>query len=396
MRSLTGSAHFKRAVERTVDVPPPAGRPSLHFIEGEALLLDPCRQRLYRLNVASTLVWCLLEEGESRNAIERRLTFDHGLSANAAARLFDEVLRQWGADPCTTPSALPPDSVFAPSLPAELTEHYALRDARFRVSFSSSRLRDALHPLLLEWAARPSGCGVDVAVIEAGEGVNIAAAGRLIGGAPSVAAAAVALRAALTQLAVERSGGLCAVHAGSLMIGDGALLLPGNAGSGKSTLLAGLAASGLEMLSDDTSLLVGDSLRAASLPTGLCVKPGGYHVLASRFRNLADLPEWSRPDGLVAKYLRPGLDLAWAAPDSVVPVRWMIFPQYHPAHQTQLVSLARARALERLLPGIYFLSGTLDAANLDTLISWIEGVDCYELPLSSLEAAVAEVRRLCH
>jgi hypothetical protein len=129
------------------------------------------------------------------------------------------------------------------------------------------------------------------------------------------------------------------------------------------------------------------------LPTGLCVKRGAYPVLEPLFPALAGLPEWSRPDGLVAKYLRPGLDLAWA--DESVPVRWLVFPHYDPAHATRLVPLPRAAALERLLPGVYFLSGTLDAANLDALIAWLGGVDCYELPLCSLEPAVAAVRELC-
>jgi hypothetical protein len=79
----------------------------------------------------------------------------------------------------------------------------------------------------------------------------------------------------------------------------------------------------------------------------------------------------------------------------VLPVRWLVFPDYDPAHRTRLEPLSRAAALERLLPGVYFLSGTLDAANLDALIAWIGGVDCYALPLSSLDAAVAELRRLC-
>jgi hypothetical protein len=107
------------------------------------------------------------------------------------------------------------------------------------------------------------------------------------------------------------------------------------------------------------------------------------------------LPEWPRPDGLVAKYLMPDLDLAWAAPERLVPARWLVFPHYDAGHATRLLPLPRLEALERLLPGVYFLSGTLDAANLDALIRWIEGLDCYELPLSSLDEAVALLRGLC-
>jgi hypothetical protein len=97
----------------------------------------------------------------------------------------------------------------------------------------------------------------------------------------------------------------------------------------------------------------------------------------------------------VAKYLMPDLDLAWAAPDQLVPARWLVFPHYDAHQVTRLLPLARLEALQRLLPGVYFLSGALDAANLDALIRWIEGIDCYELPLSSLDETVALLRGLC-
>ncbi|MBX3502621.1 MAG: PqqD family peptide modification chaperone [Alphaproteobacteria bacterium] len=370
-------------------------RPSLHFVEGEGLLLDPDARRLYRLNAGAALVWSLLEEESSLGSVKHRLRAEHGLSSEEATRLVGEVFRQWRTRRPATAAAISSVRVeAAPALSSAVREHYSLRDVRFRVAFASAALRESVQPLLSNWATAP-GPAIDIAMVERAQGVKIVVAGHVIGGAPSAAQAAVALRAVLTQLAVEHCGGLCVVHAGALAVAGGALLLPGHAGSGKSTLSAGLAASGFDMMSDDTTLLTGDPPGVAALPTGLCVKRGSYAVLASRFPMLAALPEWSRPDGVVAKYLRPGRDVPWAADEPIVPVRWLVFPHYHPAHETRLVPLSRARALERLLPEVYCLSGTLDAANLDALIAWIGRVECYELPLSSLDAAVAEVRQLC-
>lgn len=390
MHWLTGS-RLARASDQSVAAGPP-DQPSLHFIDGQGLLLDAQAQRLYRLNAAAAVVWSLVEEGGSADAIARRLAAEHGIAADEAARLVEQVLRQWRAERSAPAPAGRPVR-FAAVQAAAAVESYALGSARFRVSFDSAQLRDALHPLLQGWTPRASANPpLEVTVVCAGERVEIGALGWRIGAAPA-AAAAVALRAALTQLAVETSGGLCAVHAGALATPGGALLLPGNAGRGKSTLSAGLAASGLPMVADDTTLLAGDPPLAVPVPTGLCVKRGAYPVLGSLFPALAALPEWSRPDGLVAKYLRPGIDLGWAV--GAVPVRWLVFPHYDPAHRTRLVPLPRAAALERLLSGVYFLSGTLDAANLDALIGWLAGVDCYELPLGSLDEAVAAVRELC-
>jgi hypothetical protein len=97
----------------------------------------------------------------------------------------------------------------------------------------------------------------------------------------------------------------------------------------------------------------------------------------------------------IVRYLVPGIDIAWAPMDSAFPVRWIVFPRYHPTNDTRLEVLPRHEALARLLRGVYCLSGTLDGPALDRLIAWIEGIDCYELPLSSLEAATVLLEELC-
>ena len=185
------------------------------------------------------------------------------------------------------------------------------------------------------------------------------------------------------------------VHASALCRNGAALLLPGEAGHGKSTLSAGLAARGFAMLCDDTTLLAGDTPRVRSLPTGLCIKRGAYPVLERDYPRLLALPEWRRPDGRHARYLMPGRDLPWAAPGAAVAVRWIVFPRYHPDHGTALLPLPKHEALGRLLPGVCFLSGALDKQNLDRLIAWIETIDCFELPLSSLDAATPLIDGLC-
>ena len=384
-----------------------AKRLSLHFVEGQGLLLDPVAERLYSLNTGAALVWSLVKEGRSPDEICRALTLDHGVAAEDAAGFLSEALGAW-RDPAPgprTPARAPRPPVRVvdrPRTDSVETRHYRLHNTVFRVHYASRALCDAVHPLLegLAAAAGPrqdivANPASDVAVEPVGRAVSIVAAGREMGFAPSVDAAAVAVRATLTQLAVEQSGGLCVVHAGALARNGRALLLPGNAGRGKSTLSAGLAAAGFDLLSDDTTLLAGQPVQVAPLPTGLCTKRGAYPVLEPLFPRLAALPEWPRPDGLVAKYLMPGLDFPTVSGEATFPVRWIAFPHYDPGHATSLRPLSRCEALQRLLPGVYFLSGTLDAANLDAMIHWIEGVDCFELPLSSLDEAVSLLRSLC-
>jgi hypothetical protein len=116
-------------------------------------------------------------------------------------------------------------------------------------------------------------------------------------------------------------------------------------------------------------------------------------VLTRRFRELRLLPEWRRPDGQWARYLRPGRDLAWAGSDATAAVRWIVFPRFRPEGRTTLRPLARHEALARLLRGVFFLSGVLDAANLDKFVAWIASIECFDLQLSSLDRATALLDR---
>jgi hypothetical protein len=72
-------------------------------------------------------------------------------------------------------------------------------------------------------------------------------------------------------------------------------------------------------------------------------------------------------------------------------------PDYpvRPPQCTKLVPLPTTEALARLLSGVYMLSGSLDEHNLAKLIAWIERIECFELPLSSLDAATELLDGLC-
>ena len=380
---------------------------SLHLVGEEGLLLDPAHQRLYALNAGAALIWSLLKDGKSPAEVSRSLNEQFAVPADAAASYVADVLRQYESllHDDEKPSNPPPD------VPARIdgrrwpsrsgtrvVETYSLLDSAFRLHYDSARLAEEIHPLL-QHRALPAGAEpmnfIDVAIAPEHGGVTVIADEEVIGSSRTIEAAAVAVRACLTQLAVARSGGLCVVHAGALCRNGDALLLPGDAGHGKSTLSAGLAARGFDMLCDDTTLLAGEPPLVRSIPTGLCIKRGAYAVLQPHYPRLPSLPEWRRPDDRQARYLMPGDDLHWARPDAAVAVRWIVFPRYHSDRGTALLPLPRHEALARLLRGVYFLSGSLDERNLEKLIAWIERIDCFELPLSSLDAATALLDDLC-
>ena len=378
---------------------------SVHLVGDHGLLLDSGRDRLYALNSGAAQIWSLLKAGKSPAEISRALTEAFGVSNRTASSWIADVLRQHEAlrdgAACPPPSQSPTATVLHPSrrpAAAAVSESYELLGRTFHVHYAEPRLAREIRPLLRSLARVNDGMagatGVNMTVASEKRCVIVVVDRQVVARATTLAEAAVTVRACLTELAVAASGGLCVVHAGALARDDAALLLPGEAGDGKSTLSAGLAARGFAMLSDDTTLLMDAPPLVRCLPTGLCLKRGACAVLGSLFPHLASLAEWRRPDGRQARYLMPG-DVAWAAPDTALAVRWMVFPRYHPDHVTALQPLARHEALARLLRGVYFLSGSLDPQGLDSLIRWIDDVDCYELPLSSLDAAAELLDRLC-
>jgi hypothetical protein len=379
---------------------------SLHHIGEEGLLLDPENRRLYALNASAAFIWSLLKDGKSPAEVSRALHEQFAVPADAAVSYVANVLRQYEtlrqdgkpSDPETAAMVAAPQAGRPSRMGARMARTYRLLDSAFRVHYDSVRLFEQIDPLL-QHRAVVSGTELtkvtDVVVAQEDDGVTVIADEEMIGSSLTIEDAAVAVRACLTQLATARSGGLCVVHAGALCRNGAALLLPGDAGHGKSTLSAGLAARGFDMLCDDTTLLAGEPPLVRSIPTGLCIKRGAYAVLEPHYPRLASLPEWRRPDGRRARYLMPGRDLPWAGPDAAVGVSWIVFPRYHPDRGTTLLPLPRHEALARLLRGVCFLSGSLDERNLEKLIAWIEPIDCFELPLSSLDAATALLDGLC-
>lgn len=385
---------------------------SLHFVGGEGLLLDRSGQCLYSLNASAAVIWSCLKQGKSRTETIRLLSQQFSLPAERAARFLSDTLRQYEA--LSQAIKPPPSGIPHPAATAaESAEHghaprprpetvqtavrrYRLVDSIFRVHFDSTALLEHIHPLLaLHETVVETTDIVDVAVVVEEAGIAAFTSEKIIGRCASLNEAAVMVRACLIELTITSSDGLCAVHACALRRNGSALLLPGEAGSGKSTLSAALAARNFEMLSDDTTLIAGDPPVARSIPTGLCIKPGSYAALESYHPQIHSQTEWHRPDGKRARYLMPRRDIAWADPDAVAEVRWIVFPTYRPGGRTVLSSLRPHEALTRLLPGLYALAGTLDDSILGKLIPWIERVDCSELSVASLEIATSLLDEHC-
>ena len=87
------------------------------------------------------------------------------------------------------------------------------------------------------------------------------------------------LKHALISEAVNRHGFDLLVHAAMLRVGDRAVP-PAAPGSGKTCLSLALAAAGFAWHTDETTLLLGEDLKARGVPACPCVEEPAWPLVA--------------------------------------------------------------------------------------------------------------------
>jgi hypothetical protein len=379
----------------------------VHFLDGQPLLFDERRQKLYAADRTAAFVLCCLQDGLDIEAIARKLAEAASLNPSAARLVVQEALSQLktassgGLDAAGLGAAPEPVSGASPFSGAQLPQPRSpafgpeclVAIAGFRVRLTCPD-RAVARRVLSTFAHLATGDGssppdlrieiqtADGAYVVYQDGVPVLQVTELEGLTP-------ALKAQLVQCVLAREDYRLAVHAAALSRGDHVLLLPGDAGSGKSTLTAALLARGFSLLGDDTVLLE-DDFRVRGLPFALAVKAGAWDLLKPYHPSLFGLPVDRRPDGRVVRYLRPV-----KMETRSLPVRWLVFPSWQRTSDPRLKSLSRVEALKRFLPGCYAAARRLPSDDVARLIAWIEGIDCYTLDSSDLPGALKLIDQVC-
>ena len=377
----------------------------VHFLEGQPLLFDEQRQKLYAADRTAAFVLCCLQEGLDIEAIERKLAATASLSPTTARIVVREALAQLkstasageasagivgAAHPLSGPSAFSAANFREAGTPKIGTDcRIALAGTVVHIACSdravARRVLSAFSHLATE--EDPARFRIDVQASESG--YVIFQDREPIFHLPELEAITPALKAHLVQGVLARDDYRLAVHAAAVARGDRVLLLPGDAGSGKSTLAAALISRGFSFLGDDTVLL-GNDLRVRGVPFALAVKAGAWDLLKPYHPSLFALPVDRRPDGRVVRYLRPD-----AVTTGSLSARWMIFPDWERAPGSGLKHLPRVDALKRFLPGCYASARRLRDRDMAQLIAWIEGIECCTLDSSDLAGAVAAIEQMC-
>ena len=447
-----------------------SGDVALFVLDREGVFFSAPRRELSLFNTAATLVWCLIDEGQSVPAIVEGYARAFGLAPAEARRHVSTMLQQWygrgyiedpgplddapevpltaaiaqlltnprlrnrfrqsphwvagklgvAADDTIAFTALNADQLDAqaeelteavarleaasppggvdcrparpPSTP--LIRHYRLLSTTFALDAGSPELSDRLSAAMahLECPDLDPDVVLELRRSMPG-GWTVTEGDTILADHCDDAGVVPAVKQLVRRIAVDRHPFLVSVHAGVVSFANGCVLLPAAAGSGKTTLTAALVRAGATYYSDEIALLETATLAVTPVPLALTVKDGALGPLRPLFPSLDSLPVHVREDQVRVRYLMPppasipGRDAREAA-------RWIVFPRYDPAAETALVPIDRPAALRRLLEESFVAPRRLDKENVESLVQWMRNVECFELPVSALDTAVALLRAL--
>jgi hypothetical protein len=272
--------------------------------------------------------------------------------------------------------------------------YYRLLTTTFAICFSSAVEEARVHPALAHLEVNPARSDAALEVLGA-EGGHVLLDGiALFAFCRDLERVTPRLKTLLLQTAVKRHSYFLEIHAGVVFNGQKCLLLPAAPGSGKTTLTAALVAAGFQYFSDEVALLEEPDLKVRPVPIGLSVKSGALEVLAPLFPQLRRSAIHTREDFETVTYLNPPTASFSYDLNRTYPAGWIVFPRYSPGATTELRSIGKAEALARLMKEVLAVGPTMDKRIVRSLVDWIQQVDCYELPNSSLSEAVQLIGNL--
>ena len=177
------------------------------------------------------------------------------------------------------------------------------------------------------------------------------------------------------------------------MVGTGksCILLPASAGSGKSSLTAALIHDGYQYFSDEVALISRGTYLVPATPLAICSKSTGWDLMLRYRPDLMSLPMHRREDDKLVRYIPPPSHATNLRPGKVSHI---IFPCYRAGAISTLERIGLGDALERLMAECISAQEDFTLADAQHLLGWVGQIECYQLFFSSLDEAVALVRRV--
>jgi hypothetical protein len=385
-------------------------RPNLTLLslDGDAVVFSEAAQRLLRLDPPASLLFRELQKGTGASELAHVLASEGLVALDEAEQWVTATLdafRSCGMledGPVAPDASIPsPEEILAARLAAECAPYASfapVAEERYRLTETCALIRfghlaqvrlvrSVIGHLATDDHLAPS-IVIDISAEMLDNGhlrSDVYRDGIAIGRASRLSQVAPIVKSALWQSAINAHDFLVYIHSGVVGTGASCVLLPAAAGSGKSSLTAALVHRGFRYFSDEVALIEATTFHVSPMPLAICIKSTGWDLMTRYYPEILSLPAHVRSDGKVLRYIPPPTDTAAQMP---MPVRHIIFPRYEQDARNRLERVKRAEALGRLMGECYALRQRLDHKNVRELVSWIAGIECYELTFSSLETAV--------
>jgi hypothetical protein len=224
-------------------------------------------------------------------------------------------------------------------------------------------------------------------VIDTAHGFKVLHGTSVIGRCTTLRELGPLLHGLVGLLAVRHYKHLLAIHASCLVRSGNALLLPGRSGSGKTTMTAALMAAGWEYMSDDTALLLPQTLECVGAPYALTLKEGAWPIVRRYFPIIDRAASHLRSDERWVRYLCPTRHNSLKPR----PVRWVGFPHRSTTATSSMHPLEQVEGLYRFLEHCCAIPHLLDSNDIQLLVRWSANIRFFEFAIADIDEAVAQV-----
>src|SRR5262249_46339991 len=144
-------------------------------------------------------------------------------------------------------------------------------------------------------------------------------------------------------------------------------------------------------------LLNQGSLHAKAMPCSLCLKPGAWNLLTTRYPHRARPEQHLRADGKTVGYLSPPVPRGgFLAPQSI---RWIVFLRRLSVSPDRISPgnkkiLGRLDGLQRLIDNCCGIPAALNHRDISRLIRWSADVHWLQLDTGDLDVTVNALREI--
>ncbi len=366
-------------------------------------------QTLYSLNPSAAYMWLCLESGRSVVETSRAVSETFNIRVAQAVSDAEAIVAQWTDAGLLSPadaSAVAGNAAHADELEFAALEpyegtlpesfssqfHFLLGGSTFLVRCEKQEQERLVRPILAHLETEAEKDDVVLTVVSDGTEHVIVRDGLIAGSVPYPDQIAPVLGQEALRCAFRRIDCLIAIHGAVVHNGSECVILAGPSGIGKSTLTAALIKGGLGYFTEEVAVLHRDTRRVLPLPAGLRIKEGSWEVMSRLYPHFVELPVYRLVDRGRLRYFPPPPQCCPCGYESGLPVRALIFPYYAPGEATNLWQVDQVEALHRVQDGGYEAGDRLDQARIRELIDWISGIDCFQMPVSSLDEAVTIIR----